>query len=268
MRYGSAALCLSSLVVAASATAAEVDARPFDKLTLSGSMSTFKDTDDEGGGGSLGYLHYFTPDFLAGVGVDHTYVEQAKLTYGSARAAWGRGGPASRFTVVGEYYNGEGDDNGRKFDYEVAVLGISQALTSKLSIQLEEREIDIDTTNGNLPKLGVTYVWSPRFVTNVAYAKSVSGNLGTELTSARLDYFGKHVNFLLGGSTGTANPAVLVLQPGVVLPASQSKEGFVGIGKTFKRAEITLLGDYLDVSGSEKYTVTLSFTAYLGSRGQ
>jgi hypothetical protein len=255
-------------VAAAPASAAEVDARPFDKLTLSGNMATFPNTEFDGGGGGASYLHYFTPDFLAGLGVDHTYVEDSKLTYGSARAAWGRGDPASRFTLVGEYYNGDGDDAGRKYGYEVAVLGISQAITSKFSIQLETREIDIDTTNGNLPKLGLTYVWSPRFVTNVAYAQSVSGNLGTEVTSARLDYFGKHVNFLLGGSTGTANPAVLVAFPGQVLPASKSDEGFIGIGKTFKRWEVTLLGDYLDVSGTEKVTVTLSFTAYLGSRGQ
>jgi hypothetical protein len=268
MRFGSAVLYLSSLAAAASATAAEVDARPFNKLTLSGSKSTFVDTDLDGGGYAGSYLHYFTPDFLAGFGVDHTYVEDSKLTYGSVRAAWGRGGPASRFTIVGEYYNGEGDDVGRKFDYEVAVLGISQSITSKFSIQLETREIDIDTTNGNLPKLGLTYVWSPQFVTNISYAQSVSGNLGTELTSARMDYYGKHLNVLFGGSTGTANPAVLVLAPGVVLPASQSKEGFLGFSKVFKRGEVTLLGDYLDVSGTEKVTVTLNFTAYLGSRGR
>ncbi len=268
MRFGSAVLCLSSITAAVSASAAEIDARPFDKLTLSANTSSFADTDDTGGGGSLGYLHYFTPDVLAGLGVDHTYVEDAKLTYGSVRAAWGRGDPTSRFTLVGEYFQGDGDDNGRKFDYQVAVLGLSQAITGKFSVQLETREIDIDTSHGNLPKLGLTYVWSPRFVTNVSYAQAVSGNLGTEMTSARIDYFGKHFNFLLGGATGKANPAVLVLIPGEVLPASQSDEGFVGIGKTFKRAEVNLLGDYLDVSGVGKYTVTLSFTAYLGSRGQ
>jgi hypothetical protein len=268
MRLGSALLCLSSLAAAASATAAEVDARPFDKLALSGSASTFADTDDEGGGGSLSYLHYFTPDVLAGFGVDHTFVEDAKLTYGSVRAAWGRGESASRFTLIGEYYNGEGDDVGRKFDYQVGVLGISQSLTRKFSVQLETRQIDIDTTHGNLPKLGLTYIWTPQLVTNVSYADSVSGNLGTELTSARVDFYGKHVNVLLGGSTGTANPAVLVLQPGVVLPASQSNEYFLGFSKPFKRAEVQLLGDLLEVSGSKKYTVTLSFIAYLGSRGQ
>ncbi|HWK50971.1 MAG TPA: hypothetical protein VNR40_13850 [Steroidobacter sp.] len=268
MRFGSAVLCLSSFAATASATAAEIDARPFDKLSLSGSSSTFVDSDTDGGGGSFSYLHYFTPDFLAGAGLDHTYVEKSKLTYGSLRAAWGRGDPSSRSILVGEYYNGEGDDYGRKFDYQVGVLGLSQGITNKFSVQLETRQIDIDTTHGNLPKLGLTYVWSPSFVTNIAYAQSVSGNLGTELTSARFDYYGKHVNLMLGGSTGKANPAVLVLQPGVVLPASYSNQGFLGIAKPFKRCEVQLLGDYLEVSGVEKITVTLSFIAYLGSRGQ
>jgi hypothetical protein len=268
MRLGSAVLYFSCLAAAASVGAAEVDSRPFDKLALSGSTSSFADTDDEGGGGSLSYLHYFTPDFLAGVGVDHTYVERAKLTYGSVRAAWGHGNPASRFTMIGEYYNGEGDDAGRKFDYQVGVLGISQSLTSKFSVQLETRQIDIDTTHGNLPKLGLTYVWSPRFVTNISYADSVSGNLGTELTSARFDIYGKRINILLGGSTGKANPAVLVVRPGEVLPPSYSNEYFLGFAKPFKRVEVQLLGDLLEVSGSKKYTVTLSFIGYLGSRTQ
>ncbi len=41
----------------------------------------------------------------------------------------------------------------------VACSDVSQSLSSKFSVQLETREIDIDTTNGNLPKLGLTYVW-------------------------------------------------------------------------------------------------------------
>lgn len=267
MRLSPALLCLSSLAAATSAAAAEIDARPPDKLTLSGNRSTFIDTDDDGGGGSLSYLHYVTPDVIVGGGADHTFVEDSKLTYGSLRAAYGRGEPARRFNILGEIYYGEGDDVGRKFDYAVAVLGISQAFTNKFSVQLEARQFDIDETDGNLPKLGLTYVWSPRLVTNVSYAHSIGGNLGTELTSARLDYYGKAANFLMGGSTGRANPSVLVLQPGVVLPASYSTQGFIGIGKTFKRGEILLLGDYLEVSGAEKVTVTLSFTAYMGSRG-
>lgn len=266
MRLSPLLLCLSSLATAASATAAEIDARPPNKLTVSGNHATFRDSDSDGGGGSLSYLHYITPDVLVGGGADHTFVEDTKLTYGSLRAAIGRGEPSHRFNLIGEVYYGEGDDVGRKFDYAVGALGISQAISNKFSVQLETRQFDIDTTDGNLPKLGLTYVWTPSLVTNVSYAHSVSGNLGTELTSARIDYYGRFVNLLLGGASGRANPSVLVPELGVTAPASHSKQGFLGLGKTFKRGEVQLLGDYLEVSGSEKITVTLSFTAYLGHR--
>ena len=272
MRLPSTVLYLSAAIVsslaAADAVAAEIDARPPDKIALSGSRSTFQDTDDEGGGGSLNYLHYFTPDVIFGVGAEHQFVEDSKLTFGSLRGALGRGESASRFNISAEVHYGEGDDVGRKFDYAVGVLGISQAFTSEFSVQLETRQFDIDTTHGNLPKLGLSYLWARRLLTQVGYAQSIGGNLGTELFTARLDYYGKHANLMLGGASGTANPSVLVLQPGVTLPASQSKQGFVGIGKTFSRGEVLLLGDYLEVAGSEKVTITLNFTAYLGSRGR
>jgi hypothetical protein len=272
MRLPLAALCLSSVIAytlaPARVLAAEVDARPPDRLTLSGSRSTFVDADDEGGGGSLNYLHYFTPNVIFGLGGEHQFVEDAKLTFGSLRGAMGWGEPASRTTIAAEVHYGDGDDNGREFDYAIGVLALSQSFTSKFSVQLETREIDIDTSRGNLPKLGLSYVWSPHFVTQVGYAHSVGGNLGTELFTGRMDYYGKHLNLMLGGSSGRANPAVLVLQPGVVLPASNSKQGFLGIGKTFRHGEVMLMGDYLEVSGVEKVTATLSFTAYLGSRGR
>ena len=70
------------------------------------------------------------------------------------------------------------------------MLGLSQNLTKKFSVQLEGRQIDIDTTHGNLPKLSLTYLWSPRLLSNISYARSVGGNLGTELTAARIDYYG------------------------------------------------------------------------------
>lgn len=271
MRLPLAALCLSSVMAytlaPARVLAAEIDARPPDRLTVSGSRSTFQDTDDEGGGGSLNYLHYFTPNVIFGIGGEHQFVEDAKLTFGSLRGAMGWGERASRTTLSAEAHVGNGDDNGREFDYAVGVLGLSQSFTNEFSVQLETRQIDIDTSDGNLPKLTLSYLWTPQFLTQVGYAQSVSGNLGTELTTARMDYYGKHINLMLGGATGTANPAVLVLQPGVVLPASQSTQGFLGFGKTFRHGEVTLMGDYLEVAGSEKITVTLTFTAYLGSRG-
>jgi hypothetical protein len=260
-------LSLTAPLFATSTLAAEVDARPPDRLALSGNRSELTDTKDEGGGGSLNWTHYFTPDVVFGMGAEHQFVEESKWTFGTLRGAVGFGDSGSKLTLYGEVQYGEGDDNGRDFDYGVAVLGFNQSLTPKLFVQLEGRQIDIDTSHGNLPKLSVTYVWTPQVATSVSYANTVSGNLGTELTSARIDYYGR-LNLILGGAWGQADPNVVNLQPGLSLPAQDLREGFFGIGKTFARGEIQLLGDYLKLADSEKVSVTLSFTAFVGSRGR
>ena len=262
-----ASLAVGISMLTTRVVAAEVDARPPDRLSLSGNRSELTDTKDEGGGGALNWTHYFTPDTVFGLGAEHQFVEEAKWTFGTLRGAVGFGDPDSKSTVYGEVQYGEGDDNGRDFDYGVAVLGFSQMLTPKFFVLLEGRQIEIDTSHGNLPKLGLTYVWTPRVSTTVSYAHSVGGNLGTELTSARLDYYGR-LNLIIGGAWGTADPNVINLQPGLSLPAQDLREGFLGIGKTFSRAEVQLLGDYLKLADSEKVTVTLSITAFIGSRGR
>jgi len=270
MRCLLTASCLSlaaASCVAGIANAAEVDARPPDRLILTANGSRLVDIDD-GGGGSLNWLHYFTPDALFGVGAEHQAIADSQWSFGTLRGSFSSGDPASRFGVFGEVSRGDGDENGRNFTYSVAVLGLSQAFTSKFSVQLEGRQIDIDTTHGNLPKLGLTYILTPRLATNVSYAHSVGGNLGTELWTARIDHYGRYVTLTLGGATGQADPSVINLPPGLRLPSQNLKEGFVGIGKTFSRGEVQLLGDYLKLAESEKVTLTLSFTAYLGTRGR
>ena len=74
---------------------------------------------------------------------------------------------------------------------------------------------------------------------------------------------------MVGGASGRADPVRhRDSARRRALPAIDSKQGFIGIGKTFKRGEMQLLGDYLEMGESEKVTITLSFTAYLGSRGR
>ena len=244
------------------AQTAPPDLRPPDRLTLSGNGSSLTGTDG-GYGGSVNWTHYFTPNAIAGIGAEHQEIAESRFSFGSLRGSWGRGQSSSRFTLYGEVHYGSGDDDGRDFDYEVEVLGISQSLTRQLSVQLETRQIDIDTTRGNLPKIGFTYVWSPRWLTTFGYANSISGNVNTELFTGRLDHYGQYFNFVLGGASGQADP-VVINQPGLNLPSQTLKEGFAGIGKSFSRGEIQLIGDYLQLADSEKVTVTLTFTAYMG----
>jgi hypothetical protein len=48
----------------------------------------------------------------------------------------------------------------------------------------------------------------------------------------------------------------------VVLPVSNLKQAFAGLGIPFLRGEVQLVGDYLESGESERITVQLNFTAY------
>lgn len=259
-----AASCLASLAAWSFMSSVHAaDARPPNKLAFMASGVRLTGVDD-GGGASLNYLHYLSANGLVGVGVEHQFIADSKWTFGSLRGSYGFGAPERRTIIYGELHGGEGDDDGRSFDYGVGVLGVSQSLTSKFSVQLETRQIDVDLSEGNLPKIGVTYVWTPQWATNISYAKSVSGNLGTKLTSARIDHYGTHLNAFLGGATGSAAPVVLNLGPGITQPVNDLNEVFLGLGKPFPRGELQVVGDYLESGDSERITLTLNFIMYFG----
>jgi hypothetical protein len=154
------------------------------------------------------------------------------------------------------------------FDYTIVAAGLIQNVTRQFSVQLEDKRIDIDTTHGNLPKLGLQYLWSPSLLTAVTYARSVSGNLGTELGTVRIDHYGKAVNLIVGGAGGKASPAVVNLQTGITQPGATLREGFIGVAKPFARVELTVLGDYLKLADSERITLTVNCTVHLHSRGR
>ncbi len=259
--------CSASLAAAvlapARVAAAAVDPRPPDRLTFVANGSTLTGTDG-GAGGSFSWLHYVTPDALFGLAAEHQYIEDSSWNFATVRGSLSGGQSPTRFTVFGEMQYGKGDDDGRDFDYAIAVLGLGEVFTSKFSGQIEARYIDIDTTYGTLPKISLSYLWTPRLLTTVSYADSVGGNLGTELVTARIDYFGRHMNLLAGGATGSADSTVIV--PGVSLPATDLRQAFIGIGKVFKRGEFQLVADYLELDASEKVTIAVSFTIYVGSR--
>lgn len=254
------------VLVTSRAWAAEMDARPPDRLIITANGSHLEEAD--GGGGALNWIHYATPDALIGIGVEHQFIADSQWTFGTLRGSWSRGTPGLRTSVFGEVNQGTGDDNGRDYDYSVATLGVNQALAPTFFVQLEARHIDVDTSKGWLPKLGVTYVWTPAFSSTVSYEESVSGNLGTELVTGRIDFRGPKVNLILGGATGEADPVIVNLQPGLTPPVSDLKQAFAGVGIPFSRGEVLLLGDWLELAGSERLSLTVSLTFNVGSRGR
>jgi len=42
---------------------------------------------------------------------------------------------------------------------------------------VEDKQVNVETTNGNLPKLQLAYLWNPKIQTTVGYQHSFGGNL-------------------------------------------------------------------------------------------
>jgi len=133
---------------------------------------------------------------------------------------------------------------------------------------LEDRQIDVDTTHGNLPKLTASYFLTPALESSIAYAHSVGGNLGTKLLSVRIDRFAAPLNWFAGGATGKASPEVVNLKTGVAQPGQTLKEVYIGASKSLAGAKLTLVADFLDLGGIKRTTLTANYIVELGGRGR
>jgi hypothetical protein len=238
-----------------------------DRIALSANGSTLTGTNG-GGGGSVGWMHNFDADTLAGVAIEHQVVSVAHWTFGSVNGSLTRELGDARYSLYGEAHEGAGDNGPHAFKYSIVAAGLIGTYFHRLSVQLETRQFRVDTTHGNLPKLGLSYLWTPSILTTLAYAYSVGGNLGTHLTSARIDQYGSQVNFLAGVAFGQVSPAVLSLN--IDIPGKTLKEGYVGMTKLLPhlRSDLTVVVDYQDLSGSKRVAATLNYIFHFGHHGK
>jgi len=243
------------------------DAGSDDRLLFSASGATLS-VASGGGSGSAGWLHNFNADNLAGAAVEYDTIANGHWTFGSLNGATTSGPAGARLSLYGEIHEGEGDLGTHHFDYSVVAVGLIRTFGPHFSLLLDDRQFDIDTSRGNLPKIGLTYLWGPRVQTAVAYQHSVSGNLGTNLGSIRVDVYGKPLNWLAGGAYGQGAPAVFNLQSDLIEPGSgRLKEVFLGAGKSFARSDLTVVADYLDISGTRRVTLTVNYIFDLRATG-
>ena len=213
-----------------------------------------------GGGGSATWVGNLGNGTVIGAGAEYQQISNAHWTTGAFSGSLALG---LRTHLYIEGHEGAGDLGNHAFHYSVVVGGLLEQLSSKLSVQLEERRIDIDTSHGNLPKLGLSFQATPRLLASVSYAYSVGGNLGTRLATGRIDYTGTGISAIAGIAGGPVAPAVVNLLGNVVAPAAQLREGFLGIGKPLGRTDWLLVGDYQDVSGTKRISVSLTCTVHL-----
>ncbi len=105
------------------------------------------------------------------------------------------GSASAKWTFAADAHLGSGDigvyQGLRRFNYDVEGADVAGTFGGKLTLQLDAQQYDVDTTHGTLPKVGLGYLWTPHWQTTASYARSVTGNLGTELETLRIDHYGQ-----------------------------------------------------------------------------
>ena len=218
-----------------------------------------------GGGASALWSHTVGSQDVISAGAEYQQISSAHWTNAvlSGSLAFGA---QSGSALYADVHEGGGNDGVRGFNYSVVSVGLFYTPAEWLTAQLEERRIDVDTSHGNLPKLGLAFRLAQPLRMSVSYADTAGGNLGTRLASLRLDYAGRAVNALAGAASGRAAPAVLNLLGQIVQPSPKLKEFFAGAGRSFGRADWQLLADYEDIEGLKRTTVTLLCTLHFEGR--
>jgi hypothetical protein len=273
MRTHVPALCLALLICGRAFGAADVmapaPASPADeRLVFSADGGTL--TGGHGaGGGAITWLRNVGTGGVIGVGAEYQEVFNAHWTLGALTGSLTLGEGDAKTNLYAEAHEGAGDIGTHAFHYSVITAGAIATLASRFSVQLEERRLDIDKSHGNLPKLGLSLRVTPQLQASASYAHSIGGNLGTKLWTARLDYTGKMLDWLAGGAWGPVSPAALNYITSTITPANGPlHEGFAGVGKTFGRTHWLVVGDFQDLNGTKRTTVTLVCTVHLGAHGQ
>jgi hypothetical protein len=236
-----------------------------DRLLLSGNGSHLSG-DLSGSGGQVAWLHDVDHLHFSAAG-EYQTIDTAHWAFGSLAGAYVAPDEAHS-SVLAEVHEGTGR-NGRNlpsFRYGVEALGLSRVVATRWTLQLEDRQFDVDTTHGNLPRAAVALLWNRHVLSTLSYAHSVSGNLQTEVSTARLDFYAGYWSALIGGATGHAAPVVLNLQPGLSIQKRNNlNEGFAGLARAVGRSQVQLAFDYLNLGGQTRGTATLSLTLPLNA---
>jgi hypothetical protein len=218
-----------------------------------------------GEGGNINYLHQ-EGALLVGLGAEYQRLATSRWGFGSLNLAYSHEMTATtRWNVHAEAHEGTGSTVGpsRPFLYSIVAAGVGAALPAGIATDLEERQIDVDTSHGSLPKISLSKGWGTHLLTSVGYAHSVGGNLNTSYTLGRVDIYTPAVNLIVGGDIGRVSPAVINLNGVLTSQARHLSEVFAGVTKPLKSVDLTLLADKIDLAGINRFTVTLSFSVRL-----
>lgn len=238
--------------------------QPDNRVILSGNGDWLTGVKGSGGGGSVSYLGQINADALIGVAGEYQTLAGSRWEFGSLNLAYSHAlTQTTRWNISGEAHEGSGQSGSTHFRYAIEAIGGGLAVPGGVTVTAEERQIDVDTSHGSLPKAGLSKAWGTHLLTSFGYAQSTGGNLATQYGLVRFDILSAPIQFVVGGDFGHVAPAVLDIQ-GILLPqARRLTEEFVGITKPTRHVDLSLLADRIDLQGIVRLTLTLTATVHL-----
>lgn len=251
----------------AAAPAPQPEWQPDNRIILSGDRDTLTGTDG-GEGGSINYLGQPSANALLGVGAEYQKLATANWEFASFTGAYGHALTSdSRWSVHGEAHEGAGRSStgigSTTFDYSIVAAGAGVTAPGGLTFDLEERQIDVQSTHGSLPKVTLTQPFGKHLLTTLSYAYSVGGNLDTRYGLARVDVLAPGFSVFGGGSVGYVTPAVVNIEGVLLAQARHLSEVFLGVTKPIAHVDLSFLGDDLDLERIKRVTFTLNITVHL-----
>jgi hypothetical protein len=170
---------------------------------------------------------------------------------------------SARTTLNAEANFGGGSDDRGGFGYLLLRAGVTrELLAKKVYAEAEWLQIDVARQQEGLARLGATWLPAPGLALRASLYRSLTGDGGTTLVTARADYALPRVSLLGGVSGGTANPALLQ-QSGT--PSTRIREVFGGVAFGGER-RWTIVANAISAGGERRQRLTVSCRLPLSKR--
>jgi hypothetical protein len=239
-------------------TAAHGDDRT-DTLVASGQRTWFDGSALVGSNGTFDWVHPIGTDMT-------TIVGSASQEIGDYRRLLGHIGgemsPADHYTAGAEMYIGSVHDGESTYQYLQMSLQGSRQLTPRNWIAAEDRVVSAGSLHGQL--LNAAWTTLPRSALSLELKQlaTVSGNLNSAASCARLDYIAATHAFI-GSAVGHSAPNLLDTP---VLEGGRFWQYYAGLGRSVGRSTLTVIVNRYVMSNSRQWSATLVASVPLPER--
>ena len=152
---------------------------------------------------------------------------------------------------------GGGKTAGERFPYQIYHASASYQATHQFYLTLSEQYLRLGEARGHLIKPGVTIFLNPRLTTELSFARSIGGNIQTQLVSGRLDLAGRPAGFFGGVVIGHTSPEIVRIGFGNETPGQRMREAYFGIRFRFREIEWTVVADFPDLGTNRQQIYTV-----------